>query len=290
MFRGAMTALVTPFKNGKVDEQAYQDLIEWQIEEGINGLVPCGTTGEAATLSHEEHMRVITLCVEATAGRVPVVAGAGSNSTAEAVRLTKHAKDCGADAVLTVVPYYNKPSSEGLYQHFKSIHDAADIPLVLYNVPGRTARDMDVATIARLSKLKNIVAIKDATADLERPLATRLAAEDDFLQLSGDDGTTIPFLAQGGHGCISVTGNIAPGLLAGQVKAWLEKDVTTLTEIRDRLFPVHKAMFVESNPVPVKYALSLMKGFEPNVRLPLVELTDESKKIVEAALKEADLL
>ena len=214
MFKGSITALITPFKNGKIDDAAYQSFIEWQIGEGTDGVVPCGTTGESPTLTHDEHMKVTELCVEVAKGKIPVIAGTGSNSTDEAIMLTEHAKKAGADAALVVTPYYNKPTQEGLYLHYKAINDVVDIPVIIYNIPGRSIVDMTVGTMARLAKLPNIVGVKDATQDLARPLVTRMTIGEEFCQLSGEDGTAIPFLAAGGRGCISVTSNVAPRLCA----------------------------------------------------------------------------
>src|SRR5579859_3302382 len=224
-FRGSFTALVTPFKNGSLDEAAFRSLVNWQISEGTNGLVPVGTTGESPTLSHDEHKKVVEWCIEEAKGRVPVIAGAGSNSTKEAVALAQHAQKAGADAVLVVTPYYNKPTQEGLYQHFKAIHDAVDLPIIIYNIPPRSVVDMSIATMARLAKLKNIVGVKDATMDLARPLRTRIAIGPEFCQLSGEDITVVPYLSQGGHGCISVTANIAPRLCADLHEAWQRGDL-----------------------------------------------------------------
>jgi 4-hydroxy-tetrahydrodipicolinate synthase len=289
MFKGSIVALITPFRDGRVDEKAFAALIDWQIAEGTNGLVPCGTTGESPTLSHEEHMAVIGLCVKAAKGRVPVIAGTGSNSTEEAVMLTRHAKEAGAAAALVVTPYYNKPTQEGLYRHYKAIHDAVDIPILIYNIPGRSVVDMSVATMARLAELKNIVGVKDATNDLVRPVRTRLAIGRDFCQLSGEDATVVPFLAQGGVGCISVTANIAPRLCAELHRAWAKGDLAKVSEINDKLIPVHDAMFVETNPMPVKYAASLLGLCTGELRLPLVEVTDATKERVKAALAGAGI-
>ncbi|MGB0671674.1 MAG: 4-hydroxy-tetrahydrodipicolinate synthase [Rhodospirillales bacterium] len=291
MFQGSITALITPFTtNGAVDEAAYVKLIEHQIAEGTQGLVPCGTTGESPTLSHDEHKRVVELCIEVAGGRVPVIAGSGSNSTQEAIELTQHAEKAGAQAALVVTPYYNKPTQAGLYSHFKAIHDATDIPIVIYNIPGRSVIDMSVATLAQLAKLDRIVAVKDATGDLERPMATRQAIGADFCQLSGEDATAIPFLAGGGHGCISVTSNVAPGLCARMQKAWAAGDIATAMDIQHKLFPLHKALFCESNPVPSKFALSLLGFCEETVRLPLVPLADASRDTVRSALKAVGLI
>ncbi|MFZ5790484.1 MAG: 4-hydroxy-tetrahydrodipicolinate synthase [Pseudomonadota bacterium] len=284
MFKGSITALITPFRNGAVDERAFQEFVEWQIAEGTDALVPCGTTGESPTLSHEEHMRVVELCIEAAKGRVPVIAGTGSNSTAEAILLTRHAKEAGADAALVVLPYYNKPTPEGQYQHFKAIHDAVNIPIIIYNVPPRSAVDMSVETMARLAKLPRIVGVKDATADLTRSLSTKLAIGPDFCQLSGEDGTAIAFLAQGGHGCISVTSNVAPRLCAQMHKAWQQGEFRQAMDIHERLFPLHKALFCETSPGPVKYAVSLLGRCSAEARLPLCEIADASKQRVKSAM------
>jgi 4-hydroxy-tetrahydrodipicolinate synthase len=289
MFQGSITALITPFRNGAVDETAFQKFVDWQVKQGTQALVPCGTTGESPTLSHEEHMRVVELCIEAAARRVPVIAGTGSNSTAEAIRLTRHAKKAGADAALVVTPYYNKPTQEGLYQHFKAVHDAADLPIVIYNIPGRCVIDMSVDTMARLAKLPNIVGVKDATADLARPLATRLAIGSKFCQLSGEDATALPFLAQGGHGCISVTSNIAPRLCADMHEAWARGDLQAAMAINERLMPLHQALFCETSPGPVKYAASLMGFCSAETRLPLAEIAEASRERVKRALGQVRL-
>jgi len=290
MFKGSITALVTPFRDGRLDEKAFKALVEWQIEQGTNGLVPCGTTGESPTLSHDEHDRVVELCVEVARGRVPVIAGTGSNSTAEAIRLTKHAKEAGADGALLVSPYYNKPTQEGLYQHFAAIANAVDIPIILYNIPGRSVVDISVETTERLSRISNIVGVKDATADLARPLRTRIACGPDFIQLSGEDATATAFLAQGGVGCISVTSNVAPALCAQMHAAWERGDLKTCFEIRDKLAPLHDVMFCETNPGPAKYALSLLGKCTPDQRLPLVDLSDGAKRKIEGALKGLGLI
>lgn len=290
MFRGSFTALITPFRNGAVDEKAFQDFVEWQIAEGSHGLVPVGTTGESPTLSPDEHKHVVKLCVEAANGRVPVIAGTGSNSTAEAIDFTAHAKQAGADAALIVLPYYNRPTPEGQYRHFKAIHDAVDIPIIIYNVPPRSAVDMTVETMARLAELPNIVGVKDATADLTRPLSTRLAIKKPFCQLSGEDGTALAFLTNGGVGCISVTSNVAPRLCAEMQDAWTAGDLRKATEIQDRLYPLHKALFCESSPGPVKYAASLLGRAAAETRLPLCEIADASKQKVTAAMQSAGLL
>ncbi len=290
MFKGSLTALITPFKNGGIDEDGFQAFVDWQIVEGTHGLVPVGTTGESPTLNHDEHKRVVDLCVEAAAGRVPVIAGAGSNSTDEAVEFTKHAKSVGADGVLSVAPYYNKPSQEGLYQHFKAVAESADIPVIVYNIPGRSIVDIDVDTMARLAKIPNIVGVKDATADLARPLATRLTAGKDFCQLSGEDATVAAFLAQGGVGCISVTSNVAPKLCSELHVAWQEKDFDTFDTLRDRLLPLHDAMFCEPSPAPAKYGASLLGKCDPKVRLPITPLTPDGEATVRDAMVHCGLI
>ena len=290
MFEGSITALITPFENGRVDEAAFQKFVQWQIDQGTGAVVPCGTTGESPTLSHEEQHRVTELCVEVAKGQVPIIAGTGSNSTAEAVSLTRHAKQAGADAALVVTPYYNKPTQEGLYQHYKAIHDAVEIPSVIYNIPGRCAVDMSVQTMARLAALPNIVGVKDATADLTRPAKTRAAIDADFTQLSGEDATIVPFLAQGGHGCISVTANVAPRHCADLHAAWRKRDFDTVARINDRLMPLHQALFVESSPGPVKYAASQLGLCQNRLRLPMVCVTAETEDKVRDAMTHAGLI
>ncbi len=284
MFKGSFTALVTPFKAGKVDEDAFARFVEWQISEGTHGLVPCGTTGESPTLSTEEHKRVIAICIEVARKRVPVIAGAGSNATEEAIDLTRFAKDAGADGTLQVMPYYNKPTQEGLYLHFKAINDAVDLPIMLYNVPARTVTDMSVATMARCAKLKWVVGVKDATANVARVTQQRLACGEKFIQLSGEDGTALGFNAHGGIGCISVTSNIAPRLCSDFQAACLAGNWKKALELQDRLMPLHDSMFCETNPGPVKYAASRLGICEPECRLPIAPLTDASRKHVDAML------
>ncbi|MGZ8410554.1 MAG: 4-hydroxy-tetrahydrodipicolinate synthase [Hyphomicrobium sp.] len=290
MFVGSIVALITPFRNGSLDEEAYRALIEWHIEQGTDGLVPCGTTGESPTLSHEEHKNVVEVCVRAAAGRVPVIAGTGSNATDEAIQLTRHAKEVGADAALVVTPYYNKPIQEGLYQHYKAIHDSVDLPIIIYNIPARCVVDMTVETMVRLAKLPNIIGVKDATQDLARPIRTRMAIGPDFCQLSGEDGTALPFLAAGGHGCISVTANVAPALCAGVQRAWREGDIATAQSLHERLMPLHSALFCETSPAPVKYAASLLGKCLSDVRLPLVGISENSKEVVRQAMIHAGIL
>ena len=288
-FQGSITALITPFANGKVDVKAYQRLVEWQIDQGSHGLVPVGTTGESPTLSHEEHKLVVELCVDAAARRVPVIAGAGSNSTAEAIELTRHAKQTGADAVLVVTPYYNKPTQEGLYLHFKAINDAADLPIFIYNIPGRSVVDMSVATMARLAKLPNIAGVKDATASMARVSQQRAALGTAFVQLSGEDATALGFMAHGGDGCISVTANVAPALCSEFQLACLGGNFKRALELHDRLVPLHDALFVESNPGPVKYAAAKLGLCSSETRLPLAPLAESSKAKVDAALAQVGL-
>ncbi len=283
-FKGSITALITPFKDGKVDVAAYRKLVEWQIDQGTHGLVPCGTTGESPTLTHDEHKQVIELCIEAASGRVPVIAGTGSNSTAEAVELTHHAKEAGADGVLVVTPYYNKPTQEGLYLHYKAINDCADIPILIYNIPGRSVVDMSVDTMARLFKLSNIVGVKDATANMARVSQQRAAMGSDFIQLSGEDATALGFMAHGGTGCISVTANIAPALCAEFQLACLAGNFRLALQLQDRLMPLHEALFVESNPGPVKYAASKLGLCNGDTRLPLAPIAAASRKRVDDAL------
>ncbi len=290
MFKGSIVALITPFRYGKVDEEAFQKLVEWQISEGTQGLVPCGTTGESPTLSHAEHKRLVELCISTAAGRVPVIAGTGSNSTAEAIDLTLHAKEAGADAALIVTPYYNKPTQEGLFQHFQSIHDAVDLPIIIYNIPPRSVVDMSLETMARLAELPNIIGVKDATSQIARVSATRLMLGSDFCQLSGEDATALAVLAHGGHGCISVTANIAPRMCAEFHNAWAEGRPGDALAYQDRLMPLHSALFIESSPGPVKYGVSLLDRCTDEVRLPLVGIKDETKKKVRAAMQSAGLI
>ena len=289
-FRGSFTALVTPFKNGAVDEKALRDLVDWQISEGTNGLVPVGTTGESPTLSHDEHKRVVEWCVDQAGRRVPVIAGAGSNSTEEAIDFSKHAEKAGADAVLIVTPYYNKPTQEGLYQHFKAINDAIGIPIIIYNIPGRSVIDMSVDTMKRLYELKNVAGVKDATANVLRVSQQRAAMGEGFNQLSGEDGTCLGFMAHGGHGCISVTSNVAPRLCAEFQSACLKGDYATALKLQDKLLPLHQNLFIETNPSPAKYALSVLGKMSDDVRLPMVPLSEKSKAAVREAMVHAGLI
>jgi 4-hydroxy-tetrahydrodipicolinate synthase len=287
--KGSLTALITPLKDGKFDEAAFRKLVNWQIEEGTQGLVPCGTTGESPTLSHDEHNRVIELCVEEARGRVPVIAGTGSNATDEAIALTRHAKEVGCDAVLSVTGYYNKPTQEGQYRHFMAIADAVDIPILLYNIPGRAIVDITVETMARLSRHKNIIGVKDATANLMRPSRERLACGPDWLLISGEDGTALGYNAHGGKGCISVTANIAPRLCAEFQAACAAGDFAKARTYQDRLMPLHDAMFCESSPAPVKYAASLLGLCSEEVRLPMAEASEAARMQVAAAMQKAGI-
>jgi 4-hydroxy-tetrahydrodipicolinate synthase len=290
MFHGSIVALITPFRNGSIDEAALQSLVEWHVEQGTHGLVPVGTTGESPTLSHAEHRRVVELVIEAAARRLPVIAGAGSNSTAEAVSLATHAKAAGADGILVVTPYYNKPTQDGLYAHFKAIHDATDLPLLIYNIPGRSVVDMSVDTMAQLARLPNVIGVKDATADLGRPLHTRLACGSEFCQLSGEDITALAFLANGGDGCISVTANVTPRQCAEMHEAWQRGDAKEALAIHLRLTPLHKALFLETSPAPVKYAVARLGRCAPEVRLPLVPPKAQTREAVDAAMVGAGLM
>jgi 4-hydroxy-tetrahydrodipicolinate synthase len=289
-FRGSFTALVTPFRNGAVDESAFADLVEWQIGEGTHGLVPTGTTGESPTLSHPEHRRVIELCVKVAAGRVPVIAGTGSNNTLEAIELSRFAEQAGASALLVVTPYYNKPSQAGLYQHFKAINDAVGIPIFLYNIPPRSVVDISVETMAEIAKLKNVVGVKDATARIERVSLQREAIGKDFIQFSGEDATALGFMAHGGHGCISVSSNVAPRLLSEFQKACLAGDYAAALALQDRLMPLHRALFLDPNPAGAKYALSLLGRMTDELRLPLVGATDSTKAEIRTAMRRAGLI
>lgn len=287
--KGSIPALMTPMRGGKVDEAAFRKLISWQIAEGSHGLVPCGTTGESPTLSHEEHRRVVEMCVEEANGRVPVIAGAGSNSTAEAISLVQHAKTVGADAVLCATGYYNKPSQEGLYRHYAALAEAVDIPILLYNIPGRAIVDISVETMGRLSKIANIIGVKDATANLARPIRERAACGKNWRLLSGEDATTLGYMVEGGHGCISVTANVAPKLCAEFQSACLQGAWERALQLQERLMPLHDALFVEPSPAPVKYAGSLLGLCTDEVRLPLVAATEGARATIRAALASAGI-
>lgn len=290
MFKGSMTALVTPFKGDKIDEDSFGRFVEWQLEQGTEGLIPCGSTGELATLSDDEHAKLVEITVKLAKGKAPVIAGCGTNSTAKTIKFAQVAKDKGADAALIVVPYYNKPSQEGLFQHFKAIHDAVNLPIIMYNVPARTITDLSVDTVARLAKLKNIVGIKDATADLARPPKTSKLVGENFCQLTGDDPTTIPFMLAGGHGAISVTSNVAPKLCRAIQDAWRNEDIKEMMRLNDMLMPLHEAMFCETNPCPVKYGVQLLGFGSAKPRLPLTEISDASKAKVFDAMNALGLV
>ena len=289
-FKGSATALVTPFKDGAVDEHAFRAFVDWQIGEGSHGLVPCGTTGESPTLTHDEHRHVVDLCIREARGRVPVIAGAGSNNTAEAVALARHAEKVGADAVLVVTPYYNRPSQEGLYRHFKAVNDAIGIPIIIYNIPPRSVVDMSVETMQRLYELTNIVGVKDATANLARVSLQRHAMGPDFVQLSGEDMTALAYLSAGGHGCISVTSNVAPRLCAEMQRAALEGDYRGALALQDKLVPLHSALFVEPSPAGPKYGLSLLGRTTDEVRLPMVAASAPARTLIRQAMAHAGLI
>lgn len=290
LFRGVLPALVTPFRHGAVDERAFAALVERQISGGVHGLVPVGTTGETATLSHDEHRRVVELCVATARGRVPVVAGAGSNSTAEAIELVRHAKTVGAEAALVVTPYYNRPSQEGLYAHYRAINDAVQLPILVYNVPARTSVDISNATLARLAELPNIVGVKDATGDLARASLQRLECGDNWVMLSGNDDSALGYMAHGGHGCISVTCNVAPGACAAFYDAALAGDWPAALQAQDRLIRLHKALFSDASPSPTKFALSHLGLCAEDARLPIVACSEASRAEVLAGLREAGLV
>lgn len=289
MFSGIFTALITPFNNGKVDEKAFQSFVQWQIEQGVHGVVPCGTTGESPTLSYEEHNRVVSLCVEAAKGKAKVIAGTGANSTDEAIMLTTHAKKAGADAALIVAPYYNKPTQEGIFQHYKAIAAAVDIPIILYNVPGRSVIDIKDETIERLSRIANIIGIKDATGDLARVCTLRARVGDSFQQISGEDMTAVAFNVQGGIGCISVSSNVAPRLCAQVQNLTLKGKFKEAFALHEKLVPLHDAMFCETSPAPVKYAASLLGKCQNELRLPMLAATKASEQRVREAMQKAGL-
>jgi 4-hydroxy-tetrahydrodipicolinate synthase len=290
MFHGSIPALATPFRDEAFDEAAFRAFVEWQISEGSHGLVPCGTTGESATLDSAEHRAVIRACVEVAAGRVPVIAGCGSNSTAHAIALTRAAREAGADAALHVPPYYNRPNQEGIYAHIASIAEAVDLPILLYNVPSRTVTDIAVETMARLAAIANVVGVKDATGDLARVPAQRAACGEDFVLLSGNDELALGFNAMGGQGCISVTANVAPGLCAAFQQAWRDGDAAAALALNERLAPLHAALFTDASPGPVKYALNRVRpDFSPDLRLPMTPPSKTSRRAVDAALSHAGL-
>ena len=290
IFRGSIPALITPFKDIEVDYESFNKIIEWSLSQGSHGFVPCGTTGESPTLSHDEHKKVIEECIRIVDGRVPVIAGTGSNNTSEAIDFTNHAEKSGATAALVVTPYYNKPTQEGLYRHFKKISESSSIPIIIYNIPGRSIIDMSIDTMSRLSKINNILGVKDATNDLFRPLLTQTTIDKDFTFLSGEDGTALAYLAQGGHGCISVTANIAPKLCSDLQNAWTNLDIEKAKKINLKLAKLHYALFVESSPGPVKYAAELLGLCSSETRLPLAPIEEETKKLVNLSMIEAGLI
>ncbi len=290
MFKGSIPAVITPFAGDKVDYDSLTSVLIHLIDNGSHGLVPCGTTGESPTLSHDEHKKIIEETIRIADKRVPVIAGTGSNNTLEALEYTDHAENSGADAALIVTPYYNKPTQSGLYEHFKTIAEKTNIPIIIYNIPGRSIVDMTIETMIELSKIKNIIGVKDATNDLFRPLLTRKKMQNKFCYLSGEDGTALAYLAQGGHGCISVTANVAPKLCSDMHSAWQDGDISRAQEINLKLSSLHNALFIESSPGPVKYAASLLNLCNKNTRLPLSEIKDETKLIVKSCLKELQLL
>jgi len=290
LFIGSYTALLTPFKNGEVDYDAYRKLVDFQIDNGTHGLVPVGTTGESPTLSHDEHKKVIEVCIDQANGRVPIIAGAGSNSTAEAMEFVNHACDVGADGLLVVTPYYNKPTQAGLLAHYTELANVSSKPIIIYDIPGRSVIGMTDETMAKLAEHELIVGVKDATADLGRPTRLLNVINEKFIQLSGEDGTALPYLAAGGHGCISVTANIAPKLLSRMHNAWQQGDIKTAQDINQKLMPLHDALFCETSPGPLKYAASLLNICQSDTRLQIVEIESKRKKRVEEGLKFAELM
>ena len=290
MFFGSITALITPFNKNEVDYDSFQKIIEWSIEQGSHGFVPCGTTGESPTLSHDEHKNVVDVCIKIVDKRVPVIAGTGSNNTIEAIEFTKHAEESGADGALIVTPYYNKPTQEGLYLHYKKIAESTNIPIIIYNIPGRSIVDMSIETMVELSKIKNIIGVKDATNDLFRPLITRTKIKKDFCYLSGEDGTALAYLTQGGNGCISVTANIAPKLCSELHNHWKNKEIDKALQINLKLAKIHHALFIESSPGPVKYAAELLNLCSAETRLPLAPIKDSTKLIIKKCMSEANLI
>ena len=290
MFKGSIPALITPFKNGKVDYISFNKIIEWSINQGSHGFVPCGTTGESPTLSHDEHNTIVEECIRIVNKRVPVIAGTGSNNTSEAIELTNHAEKSGANAALLVTPYYNKPTQEGLYFHFKKIAESTSLPIVINNIPGRSTVDMNIDKKKKLSLIKNIVGVKDATNDLFRPLLTQTVIKENFCYLSGEDGTAVAFLAQGGHGCISVTANIAPKLCSDLQNFWLDRNIDKVKEINLKLATLHNSLFIESSPGPVKYAAELLGLCSSETRLPLSPISNDTKEIIRISMKEANLI
>ena len=290
MFQGSIPALITPFKNGNIDYESFSKIIEWSLSEGSHGFVPCGTTGESPTLSHQEHIKVVDECVRIVDKRVPVIAGTGSNNTVEAIEFTNQAEKSGADAALVVTPYYNKPTQEGLQAHFKKIAESTSLPIIIYNIPGRSVVDMTIDTMSVLSNISNIVGVKDATNDLFRPLLTQTKIQKDFCYLSGEDGTALAYLAQGGQGCISVTANIAPKLCSDMQNLWRERKINLAQDINIKLSKINHVLFVESSPGPVKYAAELLNLCSAETRLPLVSIKDSTKALVKECLVEIGLI
>jgi len=290
MFQGSIPALITPFKNGNIDYESFYKIIEWSLSEGSHGFVPCGTTGESPTLSHQEHIKVVDECVRIVDKRVPVIAGTGSNNTVEAIEFTNHAEKSGVDAALVVTPYYNKPTQEGLQAHFKKIAESTSLPIIIYNIPGRSIVDMSIDTMSVLSNISNIVGVKDATNDLFRPLLTQTKIQKDFCYLSGEDGTALAYLAQGGQGCISVTANIAPKLCSDMQNLWRERKINLAQDINIKLSKIHHVLFIESSPGPVKYAAELLNLCSAETRLPLVTIKDSTKALVKECLVEIGLI
>ena len=290
MFFGSIPALITPFKEGRVDYNSFNKIIEWSISEGSHGFVPCGTTGESPTLKHEEHKKVVEECIKIVDKRVPIIAGTGSNSTHEAIEFTSHAEKSGANAALIVTPYYNKPTQEGLYKHFESISNNTSLPIIIYNIPGRSVVDMSIDTMTELSKITNIIGVKDATNDLFRPLLTRTKIKKDFCYLSGEDGTAIPYLAQGGHGCISVAANIAPKLCSEMHNSWRNNEIENALKINLKLAKIYHALFVETSPGPVKFAAELLDLCSSDTRLPLAPIKESTKNLVRNSMIEVGLI
>jgi 4-hydroxy-tetrahydrodipicolinate synthase len=290
MFFGSIPALITPFNKSEVDYDSFQKIIEWSIEQGSHGFVPCGTTGESPTLSHDEHKNVVDVCIKIVDKRVPVIAGTGSNNTIEAIEFTKYAEESGADGALIVTPYYNKPTQEGLYLHYKKIAESTNLPIIIYNIPSRSIVDMSIETMVELSKIKNIIGVKDATNDLFRPLLTRTKIKKDFCYLSGEDGTALAYLIQGGNGCISVTANIAPKLCSELHNHWKNKEIDKVLQINLKLAKIHHALFIESSPGPVKYAAELLNLCSAETRLPLAPIKDSTKLIIKKCMSEANLI
>ena len=290
MFFGSIPALITPFNKSEVDYDSFQKIIEWSIEQGSHGFVPCGTTGESPTLSHDEHKNVVDVCIKIVDKRVPVIAGTGSNNTIEAIEFTKHAEESGADGALIVTPYYNKPTQEGLYLHYKKIAESTNLPIIIYNIPSRSIVDMSIETMVELSKIKNIIGVKDATNDLFRPLLTRTKIKKDFCYLSGEDGTALAYLAQGGNGCISVTANIAPKLCSELQNHWKNKEIDKVLQINLKLAKVYQVLFIESSPGPVKYAAELLNLCSAETRLPLAPIKESTRLIIKKCMREANLI